>query len=244
MTFEHFYDGRFCAVGNMARDMLLLESYPRQGALRLRHYDWEPDCFTFGYSQIYEWIKGQAVNGAQLARRPTGGGLVDHRHDWTYALAIPPEHKFYHADALAVYRIVHEAVADAMVSLGRPATLQPKDDGPDDRPLIFPAAAPKRVRGLCFAGAETFDVIDPVSRKKIAGAAMKRNRNGLLMQGSIDKTVAGELDWQAFGESFARELGVSFRAGATATVAPPSYPPEELAGYVARLGSEAWNKRR
>jgi lipoyl(octanoyl) transferase len=243
MTFEHFDDGRFSAVENMARDMLLLEAYPRPDVVRMRHYDWEPDSFTFGYSQIYEWIKGQAVRGAQLARRPTGGGLVDHRHDWTYALAIPPAHSFYHADALAVYRIVHEAVADALVSLGCPATLQPKDDEPDDRPLIFPAA-PKRVRGLCFAGAETFDVIDPVSRRKIAGAAMKRNKRGLLMQGSIDKAVAGEPDWRAFDEEFSRRLGGRLSADAISKVVIPSYPPDELAEFTARLGAEAWNKRR
>jgi len=243
MTLEHFDDGRFGAAENMARDVLLLEAYPRPEVLRLRHYDWEPDCFSFGYSQCHEWIAGQAVKGASLARRPTGGGLVDHRRDWTYAIAIPLAHPFYHADALAVYRSVHEAIAAVLESLGRPAALQPPDDDADI-PLIFPTAAPKRVRGLCFAGAETYDVIDPVSRKKIAGAAMKRNKSGLLMQGSIDKITAGEVDWQAFGGRFACELGDKLSADGDRVVAPPDYPPDKLAETIAKLGSDDWNKRR
>jgi lipoyl(octanoyl) transferase len=240
MQLEHFDEGRFSAVENMARDLLLLEAYPHRDALRLRHYKWEPDCFSFGYSQIYDWIAGQAVRGAQLARRPTGGGLVDHRSDWTYAIAIPPEHPFYRAPAIDVYRYVHEAIAQALEAVGRPATLQPEED--DHAPLI--PGLPHRVRGLCFAGAEPCDVIDPVSRKKIAGAAMKRNHTGLLMQGSIDRLVAGEVDWTAFREHFVRNLAVRFGATNVDAVEPPTYPKEILAEAIAKLGSDHWNRRR
>jgi lipoyl(octanoyl) transferase len=243
MILEHFDDGRFSAVENMTRDLLLLEAYPRPDAIRLRHYDWEPDCFTFGYSQNYAWIAGQAVRGAQLARRPTGGGLVDHRNDFTYALAIPTFHPFYHANALFVYRSIHEAIAEALVSLGRPAALQPEEKE-EAQPLIFPAAAPKHVRGLCFAGAETFDVIDPISHKKIAGAAMKRNKSGLLMQGSIDKIVTGNVDWRIFDGRFVEKLTIKIQATGSTMITPPVYSPEIFAETAARLGSDRWNKRR
>jgi lipoyl(octanoyl) transferase len=236
MTLEHFDEDRFSAVENMARDLLLLEAYPRPETLRLRHYSWEPGCFTFGYSQVFAWIQGQAIRDAQLARRPTGGGLVDHRNDWTFALAIPPEHPYHRAPALDVYRSVHEAIAEALTSVGKTATLQPLE------PEL--PGMPKKVRGLCFAGAETFDVIDPVSRKKLAGAAMKRNHDGLLMQGSIDRLMTGKIDWMAFRAQFIRNLSARFEATETAAVEPPVYAPELLAETVAKIGTDHWNRRR
>ena len=239
MILEHFDEGRFSAVENMALDLLMLEAYPRPEALRLRNYSWEPDCFTFGYSQHYDWIALQTVRGAQLARRPTGGGLVDHRHDWTFALVIPVQHPFYHAPALDVYRDVHNAVAKALEAVGRPATLQPEAIAIPTLP-----GQPKRVRGLCFAGAEVGDVIAPETRAKICGAAMKRNHSGLLMQGSIDRKVAGELDWKAFREHFVGNLTATLAASEATAVKPPSYDAKLLTETIAKIGSELWNKRR
>lgn len=239
MILEHFDQARFSATENMARDLAMLEIYPRPDVMRLRHYEWEPDCFSFGYSQRHEWIKGQAVRGAHLARRPTGGGLVDHRNDWTYAFVLPACHPSHHANALDVYRHVHEAIANAMTTLGRPATLQPEEK---DEPTL--PGMPKRVRGLCFAGAETFDVIDPKTRIKLAGAAMKRNHSGLLMQGSIDRLTTGTLDWNAFRELFLQNLATLFGATQTQAVPAPDYPADALAALIEKLSSAHWNERR
>jgi lipoate-protein ligase A len=239
MKLEHFDEGRASACANMARDLAMLEIYPRRDALRLRHYDWEPDSFSFGYSQPYAWIVGQAVRGAQLARRPTGGGLVDHRNDWTYAFVIPPEHPFHHAKALEVYRLVHEAIAVALTEAGRPAALQPEER--EDSPLV--PGTSKHVRGVCFAGAETFDVIDPSTKLKLAGAAMKRNREGLLIQGSIDRTMTGAIDWRVFRANFVRNLALRFGATDVAAVEPPVYPPEAFNPILERLSSSRWNQR-
>jgi len=239
MILEHFDEGRFCAPENMGRDLLLLENYPHPDALRLRHYAWAPNCFTFGYSQKFEWIHAQCPGGAQLARRPTGGGLVDHRQDWTFAFVIPASHPFHHAPAIDVYRFVHEAIAQAFVSLERPATLQPTED---EAPAL--PGMPKRVRGLCFAGAEPCDVIDPATRIKIAGAAMKRNRNGVLLQGSIDKLVTGNMDWAAFEKRFLRNLATRFGATTCNEVSASSIPEKLLTDTLENLSSDSWLKRR
>lgn len=239
MRLEHFDEGRASACANMARDLAMLEIYPRREALRLRHYDWEPDCFSFGYSQPYEWIAGQAVRGAQLARRPTGGGLVDHRNDWTYAFVIPPEHPFHHTSALTVYRLVHEAIALALADAGRPAALQP--EAPKDSTLL--PGTSKQVRGVCFAGAETFDVIDPSTKLKLAGAAMKRNHEGLLIQGSIDRLMTGAIDWNVFRTNLVRNLAIRFGATEVAPVEAPAYPAETFGPILERLSSDRWNRR-
>ncbi len=239
MTLEHFDEGRFPAALNMALDLLLLENYPRPEFIRLRHYAWLPDCFTFGYSQKEEWIRAQCPKGASLARRPTGGGLVDHRNDWTFAFVLPACHPMHHAPAIDVYRQVHQAIADSMCSLGRPACLQPVEE---ERPTL--PGMPRRVRGLCFAGAEPCDVIDPQSRLKIAGAAMKRNRCGVLLQGSIDRLVAGELDWAAFKAFFVSGLQLRFAADSLEEPAPPVYTDGLAQETAAMMTNDAWLNRR
>jgi lipoyl(octanoyl) transferase len=71
------------ATANIAADFLLLQRYPVPAVARFRHYEWQRPAFTFGFSQKIEFIRA-AVESAQpveLCRRPTGGGLVDHRDD-------------------------------------------------------------------------------------------------------------------------------------------------------------------
>ncbi|MCU6551020.1 lipoyl protein ligase domain-containing protein, partial [Klebsiella pneumoniae] len=79
------------AAENMATDFLLLQRYSNETHARFRHYGWHRPAFTFGYSQKIAFVRAQlpADTPVELCRRPTGGGVVDHRDDWTYALVIP-----------------------------------------------------------------------------------------------------------------------------------------------------------
>jgi hypothetical protein len=59
------------------------------------------------------------------------------------------------------------------------------------------APEPRReTAGQCFAGWEKFDLL--WSGRKIAGAAQRRNRHGLLVQGSVQPPPLGlaKADWQ------------------------------------------------
>ena len=78
------------AAENMATDFLLLQRAATDHPM-LRHYEWRRPAFTFGYSQKRAFIQSQLPTDApfDLCRRPTGGGLVDHREDWTYSLIVP-----------------------------------------------------------------------------------------------------------------------------------------------------------
>ncbi len=75
------------AAENMALDFLLLQRYPAPAAVRFRHYEWRTAAFTFGLSQRIDYVRAHLPPGGtfDLCRRPTGGGVVDHRNDWTYA---------------------------------------------------------------------------------------------------------------------------------------------------------------
>jgi len=222
------------AAENMALDFLLLQRYPRAGAVRFRHYAWRVPAFTFGYSQKFSFIQTQLPTDGHfdVCRRPTGGGVVDHRDDWTYALVIPRGHPLEDLRATQSYREVHEALAAALREQGVPAvTKQAKD----------PAEAPA---GVCFQRAEIFDVVHEPSGEKIAGAAQKRNKHGLLFQGSIWRPAAGVIvDWERFHDDFTAQLAAALQVEAAATPWP-DLNEDEVSGLVEQYSSPEWNEAR
>ncbi len=231
------------AAENMAVDFLLLQRHPSPTAIRFRHYKWRNPAFTFGFGQKAAWVRGQLPTGEQfdICRRPTGGGIVDHRQDWTYTLVIPRGHELWEARATESYRIVHECLAQALRHLGQPAALK-LQAGPVGAPegAGATAAMPASINpGVCFERAEIHDVVNERTGGKIAGAAQKRNKQGLLLQGSIWKPAVESLDWGEFGARFAAFLAEA--AGATAAAAPwPELDEEELAGLTEQYGSPEW----
>lgn len=166
---------------NMALDEALLTHAPQLGRPVLRLYGWTEPAATFGYFQRHAEI-AQATLLRPLIRRPTGGGLVPHDADWTYSLTVPPGSDWYALRAGDSYRAMHEWVAAAFARLGVPAELAP--------------GCRKEVPGQCFAGHEKHDVL--WHGRKIAGAAQRRNRLGLLIQGSVQPPPGvARGDWEA-----------------------------------------------
>jgi lipoate-protein ligase A len=228
------------AAENMAADFMLLQRYPREGPARYRHYEWRSPAFTFGYSQKISFVRSQLPPGEafDLCRRPTGGGIVDHRDDWTYCLVIPRGHPFEEARATQSYRAIHEALAGALGGVGVPAAL---------KPVAGSAAAgePGGPAGVCFERAEIYDVIHAQSGAKIAGGAQKRNKRGLLFQGSVWKPAAGggSAAWEKFGEDFVLRLGAAL--GAQPAETPwPDFSEEEMEGLVEQYSSPDWMEFR
>lgn len=160
--------GQCAAAENMAWDAALLEAAPQVGAPVLRFYGWTEPAATFGYFQHFADID-RLTTLRPIIRRPTGGGLVPHDRDWTYSLAFPPADPWYALKAVESYRRVHEWVQSAFAVCRVSTELSP--------------SAVKETPGQCFIGAEQFDVL--LDAKKIAGAAQRRTRDGLLIQGSI-----------------------------------------------------------
>ncbi len=228
------------AAENMAADFLLLQRYPRAEAARFRHYGWRSPAFTFGYSQKISFVRDQLPAGGtfDICRRPTGGGLVDHRDDWTYALAIPRGHPLEEVRATQSYRAIHEALAGAFEAAGVPVSLKSVSE-----PLA--GAEPGGPAGVCFERAEIFDVVHAQTGAKIAGGAQKRNKRGLLFQGSIWKPAAGAdaLDWDRLAGDFTGRLAAAL--GAEASAAPwPEIGEEEVDGLTERYASPEWMEFR
>lgn len=166
---------------NMALDEALLESASRLGRPILRFYNWTEPAATFGYFQHVAEIERTTLL-RPLIRRPTGGGLVPHDADWTYSLTFPPGHDWYEYRAEESYRRVHEWIQSAFALLGVEAELA--------------TCCKKFAPGQCFIGHEKHDLL--WHGRKIAGAAQRRNKQGLLIQGSVQPPPISiaRLDWE------------------------------------------------
>jgi len=227
------------AAENMAIDFLLLQRYPDAAAARFRHYEWRGPAFTFGFSQKITFVREKLAADlpADLCRRPTGGGIVDHRNDWTYSLVIPRGHPLEEARATQSYRVVHEFLTEALAELGQPVELKAVCEPPPDGAECPPGP------GVCFQRAELFDVVNTRTGAKVAGAAQKRNKHGLLFQGSIEKNSVGALDWDDFGARFVARLARALSA--TATETPwPELNEDEVSGLIEQYSSADWIEYR
>lgn len=152
-------------VDQMALDEALLES-ARVPVLRV--YCWDGPAVSFGYSQSITEVEA-AWPGLPVVRRWTGGGMVEHGRDWTFALIVPTGEPIASIRPAESYRRIHAAVAEA---LGGVAFLKGERD---------PDAAPG---GACFQRPVLDDVME-LGGKKICGGAQRRTRVGFLHQGSV-----------------------------------------------------------
>ncbi len=242
------------AAENMAVDFLLLQRYPGPPAPRFRHYAWRGPAFTFGFSQKIAFVRAALAADlpCDLCRRPTGGGIVDHRNDWTYSLVLPRGLPLYDEPAPRSYRVIHECLTATLVALGQPAVVKmqcepesscgselARDSGDLSRASSLPQVGP----GVCFQRAELYDVVNSRTGAKIAGAAQKRNKHGLLFQGSIEKSSVAPLDWADFQERFTAALAQVL--GVEAAVTPwPELHEDEVSGLIEQYSAPEWIEYR
>ena len=229
------------AAENMALDFLLLQRYPEQTAARFRHYEWRAPAFTFGYSQKIAYVRANLPIGEipELCRRATGGGIVDHRNDWTYALVLPRGHAIYDARATQAYHDVHACMVEALTALGQKIELKASCE----QEAACEGEPASAMPTICFVRAELYDVLNAATGEKVAGAAMKRNKHGLLFQGSIEKSRLGSVDWDEFQVKFTAVLARLL--GAEAVETPwPDLNEDEVSGLIEQYSAPEWNESR
>ena len=160
------HEARSAAL-NMAVDEALLAEAP---APILRFYRWRQPSLSFGYFGLFAEAARQS-DKREIVRRWTGGGIVPHGNDLTYSVIIPKAHPFFARSSLEIYAALHDAIRRALEANQIEATLVEQ--------------AVSRVSDDCFANAVRADVMS--NGRKIAGAAQRRSRAGLLHQGSIQR---------------------------------------------------------
>lgn len=204
------------AALNMAVDEALLE---RAAIPILRLYRWRRASMSFGYFGRYAEVAKQADH-REIVRRWTGGGIVPHGDDLTYSIIVPAGHAWFARSSLQIYAGLHEAIRAALEANGIAA-------------MLVSSAAP-RISEECFANAIRADVVS--NGQKIAGAAHRRTRAGLLHQGSIQRSDLPT----SFLHDFARILCPQFIRQA----APPEVLERAATIAATKYGTSEWLTRR
>jgi lipoate-protein ligase A len=155
---------------NMAADEVLLHS-AREGRPALRFYGWSPATLSLGYFQA-ERVRHADPRWAALpfVRRPTGGEMLVHDQELTYALALPAGSPWQTRAASWLGRM-HGIIAAALRTWGVAAQLCEPHAG---RHLGGP---------LCFRHFTAGDLI--LHDAKIAGSAQRKQRGALLQHGAV-----------------------------------------------------------
>ena len=188
------------AAMNMAIDEALLQNAK---VASLRFYRWDHAALSFGYFGKFTDVETHGKE-RELVRRWTGGGIVLHGDDLTYSIVIPAGDPAFAHSTMSIYEKVHEALREALGATGRHAELATVAAVYDRRSQIDSALIERRYnQNVCFANPVRADVL--VNGEKVAGAAQRRTRAGLLQQGSIQGVDLAE----DFAGRFAAQLASS-----------------------------------
>ena len=187
----------------------------------LRAYRWLQRPVSIGY--FSSWEQANALYpDREIVRRWTGGGVVEHGTDFTYSLLLPSEAS--PAPNRDLYRETHMAIVQTLAAMGRTRAVVAK--GSAARAEINMAAA-------CFEKSVENDVeIDGV---KVAGAAIRRLRTGVILQGSVQRVSVG----LGFATQLAQTLSPTVEKRMLSTVTT------SLAERIANVkyGTESWTRR-
>jgi lipoate-protein ligase A len=197
---------------HMAADeaMLRLASQPV-----LRWYRWARPEISVGYPMCWHEVKVVAA-GRPAVRRWTGGGIVEHGDDLTIAIAVPAAHS--QNAPIEFYERIHRSVAQAL-----------------DSPAAQLATGGSTPAGsACFSNPVSHDVM--LGNRKVAGGAIRRCREGMLYQGSIQSVK--------LPPDFIARLAGNLAAKTTAW--QPSHELRLLADalFTSRYATQGWLTRR
>jgi len=178
--------GRLSGAENMALDEALLHAVAAgRSAPVLRLYRWQPAAVSLGYGQRGPEVVNLAACrelGYDVVRRCTGGRAVLHDREVTYAVVSAERSPIFPGGILANYRIIAEALQQALSRLDIAAELAPQRS----RGKTGEGAA----QSACFTAPGQFELL--YRGCKIAGCAQKRFAGAFLQHGSIPVDLDAE----------------------------------------------------
>lgn len=140
----------------------------------LRFYDWKCKSVTYGYFIDPErWLKIDVAKeaGFDIARRPTGGGMIFHYNDFSYTVAIPAGHPACSQQVLSNYHLINNALLEAVSSLCGLFSLHEQ------------VSSSGSFSHFCMATPTKYDLI--YRGKKLGGSAQRKTAKGIIHQGTL-----------------------------------------------------------
>lgn len=167
------------AKENMHLDAILLDTLDQYENPLLHFYEWSSPSATYGLlvnPESHLNMKGIENHRIDLAKRPTGGGIIFHLWDFAFSILVPATHPLFSFNPLENYQRINRAVLQAILAYwGEKIPLEiTKEEG---------ALPESPLARFCMASPTKYDVV--FQGKKIAGAAQRRTKKGFLHQGSI-----------------------------------------------------------
>ncbi|MDO9577118.1 MAG: lipoate--protein ligase family protein [Candidatus Cloacimonadales bacterium] len=177
MKWRILNSGKCGSAENMAIDEAILSGIIKGTSLpTIRFYDWQSSTASCGYNQIAEKeVDFAALQkfGFGFVRRPTGGRLVLHDHEVTYAVIVPISGKL-DGNVTESYSEISRALATGLKILGIEVELEKGN---------LSSAHQRQEANPCFASSSRYELA--YRNKKIVGSAQVRKSGVLLQHGSI-----------------------------------------------------------
>lgn len=189
---------------NMALDEAILEAAGSGNVPpTLRLYAWQPACLSLGYAQPVADVDRASLErfGWHLVRRPTGGRAILHTDELTYSVSGPPSEARLAGGVLESYRVLAQALLEALHLLNIPAMAIEKPAALAAEPT--PGSTPGTKNPVCFEAPSNYEIT--VHGKKLLGSAQARRKEGVLQHGSLP--LFGDLTRITMGLVFADEMG-------------------------------------
>lgn len=182
---------------NMAVDEALLSCFdPQRSRPVLRLYGWQPPAISVGRFQKPDLVldlQKCAAAGVPVVRRITGGGVIYHADELTYALVCGSHHLPVATSIQHSFRLLTQFLLHFYRLLGLDARYAVDH---------FPAGTRLGERtAFCFAGRERYDIV--IDGRKVGGNAQRRLRQVIFQHGSVPLENRAN-----YGASFLRDSPV------------------------------------
>ena len=177
MKWRFLIDGKLSPAKNMAMDEAIFECVQEGRSLpTIRFYNWEPSTVSCGYNQeVAKEIDLVALRKQDFGfvRRPTGGRVVLHDNEVTYAVIGPAEGRLS-GNVTESYSEISKALAKGLELMGINVDFEKGNLSSEHQ---------RQTANPCFASSSRYEL--SYQRKKIVGSAQVRKNNCLLQHGSI-----------------------------------------------------------
>lgn len=220
----YFYSENFAfdSGEQMAMDEWMLLQTERFNAFGFRVYRMQETC-TIGRNQRLDSIRERIQDSKVFVRRPTGGGTVFHGDDLVYSLTIPKSHDLYDLKLGDLYRQIHSVINKVFRHFSVGAELYDE--------------CVKRLPDFCFDSPNRFDLLSLENGQKLGGSAIKKSKQGILIQGSL----AVDFKLELFANELLKEILKTF---SLETIQEPRKNPRMCClwrDFCKQFTSDEWN---
>jgi len=178
-TFSVIDDGKLSAREAMDRDFKAIAGLSLLKNPVIRFWEWQQPSITYGYfTPVEKLLKAGAEDYFDIAKRPTGGGMLFHMGDLSFSIAVPSNCSLYSDNVDKNYEMVNGILLEA---------LAPFLANCKKHKELFEGEA---LKNYCQANLTRFDL--GYCGFKVGGGAQRKTKDGFLHQGTI---FLQEPDW-------------------------------------------------